>query len=61
MGYRNYQAALRLFALITHVPERVSRWFGQSPGGEGANEGEQATKVVGVAVGVFENRGGQPC
>ena len=54
----NYQAALRSFALITHVPDRVSRWFGASPGGEGSNEGEHATKVVGMAVGAFERKAG---
>ena len=32
--------------------------FGASPGGEGGNESEHATKVVGMAVGAFERKVG---
>jgi len=40
MGYMHYQVAIRSFTLITQVPDRVTRWFGQ--GGENLGEENDA-------------------
>nr|WP_222533562.1 DotA/TraY family protein [Azospirillum sp. 412522] len=42
----NYQLAIRSFNLITQVPDRVARWFGAQPDGDG--EHHQAANAVGV-------------
>ena len=53
-GYMNYQAALRSFSLITHVPDKVGRWFGAQ--GESMGEGSHADRLVGVAIGGIEQK-----
>lgn len=42
MTYLHYQVAVRSFTLITQVPDRVTRWFGQS--GENLGEGSDAER-----------------
>ncbi len=44
--FLHYQIALRSFALITQIPDRVTRWFGAQA--EGLNEEGDTTAVVGV-------------
>ncbi|WP_431858747.1 DotA/TraY family protein [Azospirillum sp.] len=41
----NYQLAIRSFNLISQVPDRVARWFGAQPDGDG--EHHQAASAVG--------------
>jgi len=41
--YIHYQLAIRAFSLITQVPDRVSRWFGQ--GGEHLGEEDDSNKT----------------
>lgn len=41
----NYQLAIRSFNLISQVPDRVARWFGAQPDGDG--EHHQAANAVG--------------
>ncbi len=44
--FLHYQVALRSFALITQIPDRVTRWFGAQS--EGLGEEGDTTNVVGV-------------
>lgn len=44
--FLHYQVALRSFALITQIPDRVTRWFGAQA--EGLGEEGDSTNVVGV-------------
>ena len=52
--YMHYQLALRSFGLITELPERVSRWFGQ--GCEQLNDSRDAEKAFGLLVDNSEKR-----
>ena len=54
LGYLHYQAAMRSFGLINHVPDRVTRWFGQS--GENLGEDRHSEGVAGAAVGIIERK-----
>jgi hypothetical protein len=49
----NYQLAIRSFNLITQVPDRVARWFGAQPDGDG--EHQQASMAVAAAGAYTEN------
>ncbi|WP_372399849.1 DotA/TraY family protein [Azospirillum sp. HJ39] len=55
VAYLHYQAAIRSFGLITQVPDRVSRWFGQ--GGEQLGEAEDSRKTAGFLIANLEQRG----
>lgn len=46
--YIHYQMAIRAFSLITQVPDRVTRWFGQ--GGERLGEEDDTHKTSGLLV-----------
>lgn len=46
--YIHYQMAIRAFSLITQVPDRVSRWFGQ--GGEHLGEEQDSEKSAALIV-----------
>lgn len=49
LSYLHYQVAIRSFNLITQVPDRVSRWFGQ--GGEQLGEEHEAKQSTAFVVG----------
>lgn len=54
MSYIDFQIAVRSFQLITHIPERVTRWFGQNGDNLGdEHDSQQATRVF---VGGMEHR-----
>lgn len=57
MAYLHYQTAVRSFGLITALPDRVSRWFGQ---GEhlGREDDEHASKNIALLAGRFESNVG---
>ena len=52
--YIHYQLAVRAFSLITQVPDRVTRWFGQ--GGEHLGEEDDSNKTSGLIVAQTTNR-----
>ncbi len=52
MGYIHYQLAVRSFSLITKLPDRVSRWFGQ--GGEQLGEDHHSDAAVAFVGGHIE-------
>lgn len=54
LSYLHWQLAIRSFSLITSVPDRVTRWFGQ--GGENLGEESEATKSTQFLVGNITNR-----
>lgn len=54
MTYMHYQIATRAFGLITEVPDRVTRWFGQ--GGENLGEAEEAKRTTALFVNSAESR-----
>lgn len=54
MSYLDFQIAVRSFQLITHIPERVSRWFGQ--GGDNLGDDHDSQQATRVFVGGMEHR-----
>ena len=52
--YIHYQVAIRSFTLITQIPDRVTRWFGQ--GGENLGEQSDAEKSTSMIVGGVVSR-----
>lgn len=54
LTYCHYQVAIRSFSLITQLPDRVVRWFGQ--GGENLGEENDAKNTIGLFVGHSENK-----
>ncbi|AOG02942.1 DotA/TraY family protein [Bosea sp. RAC05] len=54
MSYLDFQIAIRSFQLITDIPERVSRWFGQ--GGDRLGDDHDAKQTTGIFVGGIERR-----
>ena len=54
LTYLHYQVAIRSFTLITQVPDRVTRWFGQ--GGENLGEQGDAEKQTSIVAGQLTNR-----
>ena len=54
LTYLHYQVAIRSFTLITQVPDRVARWFGQ--GGENLGEQGDAEKQTSIVAGQLTNR-----
>lgn len=52
--FLHYHLALRSFSLISQVPDRVARWFGQ--GGENLNEEQDSRAAVGAMVTQGEQR-----
>jgi hypothetical protein len=48
LTYIHWQLALRSFALIHQLPDRVTRWFGQ--GGENLGEEHEARSAIGAVV-----------
>jgi conjugal transfer/type IV secretion protein DotA/TraY len=55
LTYIHYQVAIRSFTLITQVPDRVTRWFGQ--GGENLGEQQDAERSNTALVGQISSRG----
>lgn len=54
LTYLHYQVAVRSFTLITQVPDRVTRWFGQ--GGENLGEQGDAEKQTSIIASQATNR-----
>ena len=54
MSYLDFQIAMRSFHLITEIPERVSRWFGQ--GGENLSDDKEGQGASQFFVGGLERR-----
>jgi hypothetical protein len=54
MTYLHWQLAVRSFALINQVPDRVTRWFGQA--GENLGEENDANRTTAFFVGQAEDR-----
>ncbi|MBU3000323.1 DotA/TraY family protein [Roseovarius nubinhibens] len=52
--FLRYQLAIRSFQLITQVPDRVARWFGQ--GGENLNEEQYSRNAVAILNNQAEQR-----
>lgn len=48
MTFMHYQMAMRSFQLCSAVPDRVSRWFGASPDGDGSDDRD--TKAAGAII-----------
>ena len=48
LGYLHWQICIRAFGLITHLPDKVTRWFGQA--GEQLGEGQHSDAFVGGMV-----------
>ena len=54
LTYLHYQVAIRSFSLITSLPDRVTRWFGQSSENLGEeNDSDRSTNFI---VGNVSNR-----
>lgn len=49
LTYLHYQIAVRSFQMVTQVPDRVSRWFGQ--GGENLGEDQETKQSTALVVG----------
>lgn len=56
MTYIHWQLAIRSFSLITQVPERVIRWFGQ--GGENLGEDRDSDRTTAILVGAVQKMEG---
>ena len=54
ISYIDFQIAMRSFHLITELPDRVTRWFGQA--GDRLHDDEHARKTSNMFVGAMENR-----
>jgi conjugal transfer/type IV secretion protein DotA/TraY len=55
LGVINLNLANKSFHLITDIPDRVTRWFGQ--GGERLNEENDSTQLKGAVLGAVTGRG----
>ncbi|TNC98663.1 MAG: Uncharacterized protein FD119_134 [Stygiobacter sp.] len=53
-SYLNYQIAVRSFALITQLPDRISRWWGAN--GEGLGEDNDSAKSTTLIAGQISHR-----
>ena len=53
MAYVHFQLAIRSFTLITQLPDRVTRWFGQ--GGENLGEEDHSTRTTGFVAGEIKS------